>query len=212
MPEQSSDSPSPILEASKKVREFVRTLIQADDSRLMDGSIGYQTIETIVRDTLSIAWAESVSIAWAESVRDAWAKIIDANKGLLPAVEAAKKLMVEDSYINLNDPICMPPGMKPYICTVDGKEAVCLDFSMSCAVPLSSIYVDKVMKAMDEAERTLSKLPPKITNVYSFPNGMTMVFDQFGNQMPDYQGKTEEVMPKIKAAGFTGAPTQATWR
>jgi hypothetical protein len=42
----------------------------------------------------------------------------------------------------------------------------------------------------------------KIKNVYSFSNGMTMVFDQYGQQMPEFQGRTEDVMPKIRAAGF----------
>lgn len=53
---------------------------------------------------------------------------------------------------------------------------------------------------------------PKITNVYSFTNGMTMVFDQFGQQMPDYQGRTEEVVPKIRAAGFTGEIPYGSFR
>lgn len=45
---------------------------------------------------------------------------------------------------------------------------------------------------------------PRITSVYSFTNGMTMVFDQNGKQMPEFQGLTAEVMPLIRAAGFTG--------
>jgi hypothetical protein len=44
---------------------------------------------------------------------------------------------------------------------------------------------------------------PTITNVYSFTNGMTAVFDQHGQQMPEFQGRTEDVMPKIRAAGYT---------
>ncbi len=43
---------------------------------------------------------------------------------------------------------------------------------------------------------------PKITNVYRWANGMVMVFDQFGHQMPDFQGPAAEVLPKIRAAGF----------
>ncbi len=43
-----------------------------------------------------------------------------------------------------------------------------------------------------------------ITNVYTFANGMCMVFDQFGEQMPDFQGPTNECLPKIRAAGFVG--------
>lgn len=36
-----------------------------------------------------------------------------------------------------------------------------------------------------------------ITNVYTFPNGQCMVFDQHGQQMPEYQGRTEDMMEKI---------------
>lgn len=48
----------------------------------------------------------------------------------------------------------------------------------------------------------------QITNVYLFQNGMVMTFDQFGEQMPDYQGRAEEVMPKIKAV--YGGPVVVT--
>jgi hypothetical protein len=52
---------------------------------------------------------------------------------------------------------------------------------------------------------------PVITAVYNWANGMTMVFDQFGNQMPEYQGRTEKVMPKIREAGFTGDVPVSVW-
>jgi hypothetical protein len=52
---------------------------------------------------------------------------------------------------------------------------------------------------------------PKITNVYSFANGMCIVFDQFGQQMPDFQGPTAKCLPKIRAAGFTGFISHGTW-
>ncbi len=37
-----------------------------------------------------------------------------------------------------------------------------------------------------------------ITNVYVFVNDQVMVFDQFGRQMPEYQGQKDDVLPKIK--------------
>jgi hypothetical protein len=52
---------------------------------------------------------------------------------------------------------------------------------------------------------------PRITAVYNWANGQTMVFDQFGNQMPEFQGPTEEVMPKIRAAGWTGPSKIHEW-
>jgi len=50
-----------------------------------------------------------------------------------------------------------------------------------------------------------------IEDVYCWANGMTMVFDARGQQMPEYQGVTDEVMPKIRAAGWTGEPIHAEW-
>lgn len=52
----------------------------------------------------------------------------------------------------------------------------------------------------------------RITNVYNWANGMTMVFDQFGEQMPEFQGHTEEVMPKIREAAFTDGVPISKWR
>ena len=37
-----------------------------------------------------------------------------------------------------------------------------------------------------------------ITAVYVFKNGIVAVFDQNGQQMPFFQGRKEEAMPKIK--------------
>lgn len=55
------------------------------------------------------------------------------------------------------------------------------------------------------------KLERKIKRAYVFQNGMTMVFDQFGEQMPEFQGRQEEMVPKIKAAGFQNIEHR-TWR
>lgn len=46
----------------------------------------------------------------------------------------------------------------------------------------------------------------RITHVVRWENGMVMVFDQHGQQMPDYQGPWEEMRDKIladKPAGVT---------
>ncbi len=41
----------------------------------------------------------------------------------------------------------------------------------------------------------------RITNVYVWSNGMAMVFDQDGQQMPAFQGLYAEVKQKIAQAG-----------
>jgi len=38
-----------------------------------------------------------------------------------------------------------------------------------------------------------------VTHVYHWRNGMVMVFDQHGHQMPDYQGRYADVREKIVA-------------
>lgn len=53
---------------------------------------------------------------------------------------------------------------------------------------------------------------PKITNVYHFTNGMVATFDQYGKQMPEFQGRFDEVEPKIRAAGFDGEIVYGSWR
>jgi hypothetical protein len=52
----------------------------------------------------------------------------------------------------------------------------------------------------------------RIYDVINWSNGMTMVFDQHGEQMTEYQGRTEEVMPKIRAAGFEHAARSLDWK
>lgn len=37
-------------------------------------------------------------------------------------------------------------------------------------------------------------------HVYFWQNGMVMTFDQYGQQMPEFQGTAEEVGDKVRAA------------
>jgi len=45
---------------------------------------------------------------------------------------------------------------------------------------------------------------PRPTTAYALPNGMLMVFDQHGKQMPGLQGLSKECIEKVRAAGYTG--------
>lgn len=56
------------------------------------------------------------------------------------------------------------------------------------------------------------RAPPVITSVYSFSNGMLAVFDQYGQQMPDYQGPAAEYLPKVRGAGFAGYVPHGEWK
>ncbi len=49
-----------------------------------------------------------------------------------------------------------------------------------------------------------------ITHVYLWQNGLCMVFDQFGEQMPEYQGRYENVADKINAV-YRGVWYSGNW-
>ncbi len=51
----------------------------------------------------------------------------------------------------------------------------------------------------------------RISAVYHWENGMTMVFDQFGQQMPEFQGRTEDVAPKLRDAGWSVPVRVQAW-
>lgn len=42
----------------------------------------------------------------------------------------------------------------------------------------------------------------RISRVYLWPNRMVMVFDQFGHQMPEYQGFVVDVRERLAEAGW----------
>ncbi|MBA7689341.1 hypothetical protein ES703_97847 [subsurface metagenome] len=44
-----------------------------------------------------------------------------------------------------------------------------------------------------------------IKTVFRFRNNMVMVFDKWGEQIPEYQGQYEKVKESIFALGFTDA-------
>lgn len=50
-----------------------------------------------------------------------------------------------------------------------------------------------------------------IEKVIIWQNGLVMVFDQFGEQMPEYQGEEETVIPKIRAV-YSGVIHKGIWR
>lgn len=43
----------------------------------------------------------------------------------------------------------------------------------------------------------VKEVPRKLTRVMCWENGMVMAFDQFGEQMPDFQGRKADVWDKI---------------
>jgi len=48
---------------------------------------------------------------------------------------------------------------------------------------------------------------PEILAVYTWSNGMVMAFDRDGEQMPEYQGRMGEVLPRI----IREAPSDTKW-
>jgi len=55
-----------------------------------------------------------------------------------------------------------------------------------------------------------SDFTPQIANVYHFGNGMVMVFDADGQQVPEYQGRYEDVIDKLRAV-YSGPIIATDW-
>jgi hypothetical protein len=52
----------------------------------------------------------------------------------------------------------------------------------------------------------------RIANIYLFSNGMVMVFDQDGRQIPEYQGPRERVLDLLKRVASDDAQWyEGTW-
>jgi len=56
------------------------------------------------------------------------------------------------------------------------------------------------------------KFKQTITAVYIFKNGIVAVFDENDKQMPKFQGKQSEVMPKIKRRISRQVPCKVEWK
>lgn len=55
---------------------------------------------------------------------------------------------------------------------------------------------------MDEPSAKLKD--EQVTHAIEFGNGMLMVFDCYGHQVPEFQGRADEMIPRLRAAGFSG--------
>lgn len=120
------------------------------------------TIDRFVVSTLGWAWSEAVRAEWRNFIAQT------ADEELKRHAALGEKLMIEAGYgaQGMAEPICMLPGLKAMIASIDGKECLCLDASMVGATPLSAIYMNKVREAVALAKR-LDESPGKEQNAAS---------------------------------------------
>lgn len=121
-------------------------------------------IQVILNEALGVGGAKptippaEAAAAWANAVRAEWSAYVEANPELKAMHAVAVALMVDDGYGMEPEPICSVPGQKPPIAMVDGKEAICFDWGIAQAFPLSAIYVDKVRTVQSAAARVAKAL------------------------------------------------------
>ena len=125
--------------ASEKIRAYAKTLVQEMQEQI-DKDQG-NTVDRLI--------AVSLQLSWADSIRDQWQGFCSVNPELKAQMAIAEELMKQERYTD--DPICLPPGMKPMVAMVDGKEAVSFEHSMALAMPLSAMFVNKVAEVMTAA-------------------------------------------------------------
>ena len=129
--------------ASKNVRTFTKHLIE------MNGGPDVNQGESLDR-----AIVKCLMMAYFDSVRDEWYDWVKADPKMISASIVARELMKNDNYNVNDDPICGMPGVKPYICKIDDKEAICFDWSMAnTVVPLSALYVNKAKEVLDIVDK-----------------------------------------------------------
>ena len=61
-------------------------------------------------------------------------------------------------------------------------------------------WTEWIRDLVHETAKSAKAQPSQIIEVYCWENGNVMVFDQFGQQMPEFQGHRDEVLDRIKAA------------
>ena len=136
-----SDQPSPELtpaEVSTLIRKYVQAVIEQLPISPSDPQSITQRAATMLQ------------LAWCDAVRENWAYLIASNEKLQKAQPIVTQLMKQDLYNDtLRDVICTPPNMQLQVCTVDGKQATCLEYALTSAIPLSAIYTNKVLEITD---------------------------------------------------------------
>ena len=136
------DQPKPEL-SPKEISELIRKYAQAVVAQLPDNpSFPQSNLQTAVL---------MLQLAWCDAIRDNWANIVTNNKQLRKAAPVVAELMKQDRYEQ--DVICAPPGLQLQVATIDGKQATCLEFAMTNALPLSAIYTNKVLEVLDVMDK-----------------------------------------------------------
>lgn len=154
MIESRENEPVDYKAASEKIRAFARKLIEdetKDGAGLPNNAAPEFERDGIYKAALQLAWCDAVREVW-----EGWAK----HPEVAPLMPIAKELIEKSGYPHerFHDPICMPPGMKAFIVKVDDEEAVCLDYSMGYATPLSAIYANKIRETIDLAGEYAKKI------------------------------------------------------
>ena len=133
-----SDQPQPELSPAE-VSTLIRKYVQAVVEQLPDNSSYPRSITERAAIVLQLAWCDAI--------RENWAYVISNNEKLQKVQPIVAALMKQDLYTQ--DVICTPPNMQLQVCTIDGKQATCLEYALTSAIPLSAIYTNKVLEVTD---------------------------------------------------------------
>ena len=133
--------------ASEKIRALAKSIATEFMAGVADNNGA--TVERLAINALQMAWGDAI--------RDQWNGFCEANPELKAQVAIARELMVDAGYAD-GDPICGPPGVEAYIAMVGDKKAVCYEFSIVNAMPLSAIFANRVSEVMDAAAKVSAKV------------------------------------------------------
>ena len=134
--------------AAEKLRAFAATIVEPNEN------------QGLTADRCIVVALQQAAF---DAVRDEWQHVLDAHPEIKHRAAIAKVVMADSGYVDV-DPICSPPGLKPYIAVVDGKESICFDYSMATIMPLSAIFTNRVSEVLDAAEKVATSNAAEINS------------------------------------------------
>jgi hypothetical protein len=155
-------------ELSAELRKLARPLAECIVAVVTPDTL---TVDRAVINLLHTAFLDAIRQEWYSAAKEA---------DLESHLAVAREWMKTDGYgDHLGDPVCGLPGLRPYICTVDGKEAVCIDMLPHPLTPLSAIYTNKVREAVEIAE--------KVSVAVAMPGGSTAMKEKRATEILNVQ-------------------------
>jgi len=131
-------------DVAKKIIEYAASLVEEEFGADTDASFRFER---------NHAMQSALGLAWLNNIRETWERTVESHPVLKKRMAIAKVLMEENGYEV--DFVVGMPGQEAAVCTIDGRKAVCFDYTMGgmTIMPISSIFANKASEILDAADK-----------------------------------------------------------